>query len=141
MLKAGAAPLAVIGIMSQMTVTAHAQLSGWVPCPQFSNLSCAYFDIPLDYHNASAGNGQLLVVKANATAERKGTIFLNPGELAYNDDPGLSILFPNTPFAFAGGPGVSGLSSLATDAEALMNRTGGAYDFISWDPRGVGPYT
>lgn len=118
MLKAGAAPLAVIGIMSQMTVTAHAQLSGWVPCPQFSNLSCAYFDIPLDYHNASAGNGQLLVVKANATAERKGTIFLNPG-----------------------GPGVSGLSSLATDAEALMNRTGGAYDFISWDPRGVGPYT
>ncbi|KAI1785748.1 alpha/beta-hydrolase [Ganoderma leucocontextum] len=117
MLKSSAATLAVVGIAGQM-MTARAQLSEWAPCPQFSNMSCAYFDIPLDYHNASAGNGQLLVVKANATGERKGTIFLNPG-----------------------GPGVSGLSSLATDGEALMNRTGGAYDFISWDPRGVGPYT
>ncbi|KAM5533232.1 hypothetical protein V8D89_013097 [Ganoderma adspersum] len=118
MLKAGAAAaLAVVGLTGQM-MTVRAGLSGWAPCPQYGNLSCAYLDVPLDYHNTSAGNGQLLVVKANATGERKGTIFLNPG-----------------------GPGVSGLSSLATDGEALMNRTGGAYDFVSWDPRGVGPYT
>ena len=66
---------------SVMAVQAQSStLSQWSPCPQFANLSCAYFDIPLDYHNASAGNGQLLVVKANATGERKGTIFLNPGE-------------------------------------------------------------
>lgn len=93
MLKAGIAILlASLGLTGQ-TMTAHAALSEWAPCPQFSNLSCAYFNIPLDYHNASAGNGQLLVVKANATSERKGTIFLNPGELAYDDYPGQSISY------------------------------------------------
>ena len=40
-----------------------------------------------------------------------------------------------------GGPGVSGLTSLVENADSLLNRTGGAYDFVSWDPRGVGPYT
>ncbi|TBU61574.1 alpha/beta-hydrolase [Dichomitus squalens] len=120
MLKADWAAVAVFAFANSV-LTAQAQtsrLSKWAPCPQFADLSCAYFDVPLDYHNTSAGNGQLLVVKAPATGERKGTIFLNPG-----------------------GPGVSGLTSLSTDAEALMNRTGGAYDFVSWDPRGVGPYT
>ena len=69
--------------LASSVLAAQAQastLSQWAPCPQFANLSCAYFDIPLDYQNVSAGNGQLLVVKANATCERKGTIFLNPGE-------------------------------------------------------------
>ena len=85
MLKAGAAAtLAVVGLTGQM-MTVHAGLSEWAPCPQYGNLSCAYLDVPLDYHNASSGNGQLLVVKANATGERKGTIFLNPGELAYEN--------------------------------------------------------
>ena len=84
MLKAGAATLAVVGLTGQI-MTVHTGLSEWAPCPQYGNLSCAYLDVPLDYHNASSGNGQLLVVKANATGERKGTIFLNPGELAYEN--------------------------------------------------------
>ena len=82
MLKAGAAILAVVGLTGQM-MAARANMSGWAPCPQFGSLSCAYLDVPLDYHDTSAGHGQLLVVKANATGERKGTIFLNPGELAH----------------------------------------------------------
>ncbi|KAJ8489504.1 hypothetical protein ONZ51_g2891 [Trametes cubensis] len=93
----------------------------WEPCPEYpdAGLSCAYFDIPLDYYNASAGNGHLLVVKANATVgESKGTIFMNPG-----------------------GPGVSGLESLATDGPAMLNHSGGVYDIVSWDARGIGPYT
>ncbi|KAI0645974.1 alpha/beta-hydrolase [Trametes meyenii] len=104
---------------------AHAASSNlqWGACPEStlptSGLSCAYFDIPLDYHNASAGNGHLLVVKASAPlGESKGTIFMNPG-----------------------GPGVSGLESLATDGLALLNHSGGVYDIISWDTRGIGPYT
>ena len=73
----GFATLSISLIMAQAT---RSNLSEWFPCPQHANLSCAYFDIPLDYHNESAGNGQLLVVKANATAaQRQGTIFLNPG--------------------------------------------------------------
>ncbi|OSC97434.1 alpha/beta-hydrolase [Trametes coccinea BRFM310] len=93
----------------------------WGPCPESgpANLTCAYFSVPLDYHDISAGNGTLLVVKANATSgEPKGTIFMNPG-----------------------GPGVSGLTSLATDGPKLMNHSGGVYDIISWDARGIGPYT
>ncbi|KAI0779308.1 alpha/beta-hydrolase [Fomes fomentarius] len=110
-------------------MTSHAQSMptglDWFACPEHADLSCAYFDVPLDYHNSSAGNGHILVVKANATAaKKKGTVFLNPG---------LTVCI--------GGPGVSGLTSLVDDSEALMARSGGAYDFISWDPRGVGPYT
>ena len=81
-LRASATVLIPFALASSV-MAAQAQastLSQWAPCPQFANLSCAYFDIPLDYQNVSAGNGQLLVVKANATGERKGTIFLNPGE-------------------------------------------------------------
>ncbi|RPD53038.1 alpha/beta-hydrolase [Lentinus tigrinus ALCF2SS1-6] len=111
-----------LGIATHLVALTRAQLTGWFPCPDdqpHSNLSCAYFGVPLDYHNASAGNGHLLVVKANATSGgKKGTVFHNPG-----------------------GPGGSGLQALQTDAEALMNRTGGTYDIVSWDPRGVGPYT
>lgn len=66
-------------------MTSHAQSTptglGWFTCPEHADLSCAYFDVPLDYHNSSAGNGHILVVKANATAsEKKGTVFLNPGQ-------------------------------------------------------------
>ena len=67
------------------SVDSQIQTTGlqWGPCPEYpdAGLSCAYFNIPLDYHNASAGNGHILVVKANATVgESKGTIFMNPGE-------------------------------------------------------------
>lgn len=70
--------------MGYLATMCAAQSLEWFACPTDASLSCAYFDIPLDYHNASAGNGQLLVVKANATAaEKKGTIFLNPGRSNY----------------------------------------------------------
>ena len=72
-----------LGMATGIALTSAKLTSWFTPCPevpQDSGLSCAYFDIPLDYHNASAGNGQLLVVKANATSgEKKCTIFLNPG--------------------------------------------------------------
>ncbi len=40
----------------------------------------------------------------------------------------------------AGGPGASGLQDLGStlDASYLLNVTGGFYDIVSWDPRGVG---
>ena len=38
-----------------------------------------------------------------------------------------------------GGPGVSGLQNPDSNKSAfLLNRTGGDYDIVSWDPRGVG---
>ncbi|OBZ74761.1 hypothetical protein A0H81_05698 [Grifola frondosa] len=80
------------------------------------NLTCGFFEIPLDYHNSSAGNGRIFVVKMNATLERRGTLFTNPG-----------------------GPGGSGIDWVDSTGEELLNFTGGHYDIVSWDPRGVGP--
>lgn len=42
-----------------------------------------------------------------------------------------------------GGPGGSGLQTLSDEAESalLVEITGGFYDVVSWDPRGVGPLT
>ncbi|KAI0369591.1 alpha/beta-hydrolase [Pilatotrama ljubarskyi] len=94
----------------------------WSPCDptivQDPNLSCGSFEIPLDYHDPSAGYGRLAVAKANATGERRGSFFFNPG-----------------------GPGGSGIASLNAETQALLNLTGGNYDIVSWDPRGVGPLT
>ncbi|KAI0743131.1 TAP-like protein-domain-containing protein [Daedaleopsis nitida] len=92
----------------------------WGPCPVTvgSSLSCGFLEVPIDYHDPSAGNGRVAVVKANATGERLGTVFVNPG-----------------------GPGVSGVDSLAGIAPILFDYTGGGYDVVSWDPRGVGSST
>ncbi|KAI0743631.1 TAP-like protein-domain-containing protein [Daedaleopsis nitida] len=93
----------------------------WAPCdPSFVPfqtfpVDCAFFEIPLDYHDPSAGTGRLSLIKVNATGQRKGTLFMNPG-----------------------GPGVSGVSFIAGDGMMYLNKTGGNYDIVSWDPRGVG---
>ncbi|KAI0743630.1 alpha/beta-hydrolase [Daedaleopsis nitida] len=91
----------------------------WTPCDPKSVQSefpvdCAFFPIPLDYFNHSAGTGRLSLIKMNATGERKGTLFVNPG-----------------------GPGVPA-SEVAFLGLDYMTWTGGNYDIVSWDPRGVG---
>ncbi|KAI0369593.1 alpha/beta-hydrolase [Pilatotrama ljubarskyi] len=94
----------------------------WGPCDpaivQDPSVSCTFFEIPLDYHDPTAGYGRIAVAKANATGERRGSLFFNPG-----------------------GPGGSGLVSLNGNAQVLLNTTGRNYDIVSWDPRGVGPLT
>lgn len=63
--------------------TSPANVIQWGPCdPSIvpdPSLSCGFFEIPLDYHDLSAGKGRLAVIKANATGERRGTVFMNPG--------------------------------------------------------------
>ncbi|KAI0769270.1 TAP-like protein-domain-containing protein [Trametes elegans] len=95
----------------------------WGRCDQNlvvdSSLSCGFLEVPLDYHNTSAGNGRLALIKANATTDdRLGTMFYNPG-----------------------GPGVSGITALDAISPVLLNYTGGRYDIVSWDTRGVGTLT
>ncbi|EIW56310.1 alpha/beta-hydrolase [Trametes versicolor FP-101664 SS1] len=82
------------------------------------NVSCSFFEIPLDYHNSEAGTGRLAVAKVNATGERLGTVFFNPG-----------------------GPGASGLAAMNEASTLLLALTGGNYDIVSWDTRGVGTLT
>ncbi|KAI9058621.1 hypothetical protein FKP32DRAFT_1680355 [Trametes sanguinea] len=85
---------------------------------QDPSISCSFITVPLDYHDPRAGYGRIAVARINATSERLGTIFLNPG-----------------------GPGGSGLDALNTAAVELVALSGGHYDIVSWDPHGVGPLT
>ncbi|RDX49560.1 alpha/beta-hydrolase [Lentinus brumalis] len=83
-----------------------------------TSLSCGFLLVPLDYQDPSVGTARLAIVKANATGERRGSLFFNPG-----------------------GPGDSGIGSVNDNKELLLTVSGGVYDVISWDPRGVGNLT
>ena len=108
---------------SQVSIFARASPPiHWGPCNSSSITNpavlCGFFEIPLDYHDPEAGRGRLALAKLNATQERRGTVFFNPG-----------------------GPGGSGVDAVNDDGETLLEVTGGLYDIVSWDPRGVGALT
>ena len=87
----------------------------------------------MDYHDSSAGTARLAAVKYSTTAQRKlGTVFFNPG-----DPPHQLFSVPHS-FWFSGGPGQSGLKVIAAAGQLLSLCFQGAFDIISWDPRGVG---
>jgi pimeloyl-ACP methyl ester carboxylesterase len=88
----------------------------WTPCYDNKYIECATFEVPLDYKNAEAGEAQLAVIRYLATkTPRLGSIFTNPG-----------------------GPGGSGVGSISGGTgEYISKVTGGQYDIVSWDPRGV----
>ncbi|RPD63565.1 alpha/beta-hydrolase [Lentinus tigrinus ALCF2SS1-6] len=83
-----------------------------------TSLSCGFLNVPLDYQDPSVGNARLAMIKANATGERRGTVLFNPG-----------------------GPGEATFAVVNQYKELLLEVTGGAYDIVSWDPRGVGKLT
>ncbi|KAI4519163.1 alpha/beta-hydrolase [Schizophyllum commune Loenen D] len=99
----------------------------WFSCglldPQYSvddsqNITCGYYEVPLDYANETAGTTKLAVVKYPATEDRVGTLFVNPG-----------------------GPGNSGVAFIVEYGANLSAITGGNYDLVSWDPRGSDGFT
>jgi pimeloyl-ACP methyl ester carboxylesterase len=92
----------------------------WSPCISNSAFDCSTLTVPLEY--ASPNNGQFAhipLARLNATVpnyQREGPLLTNPG-----------------------GPGSSGIDFLLNGAgEGISTITGGFYDIISWDPRGVG---
>ncbi|CAE7136267.1 unnamed protein product [Rhizoctonia solani] len=99
--------------------TPHKSHISWAPCG--GNLTipreCGRFEVPLDYANKKAGKASLAVIRLNATVSpRLGTVLVNPG-----------------------GPGDGGVDwVLSDDMITILNGTGGQFDIISWDPRGVG---
>ncbi|KAM5541070.1 hypothetical protein V8D89_005381 [Ganoderma adspersum] len=116
-------PLLSLLTFSQVSIFTRASPTiNWGPCNSSSITNpaalCSFFEIPLDYHNPEAGTGRLALAKLNATQERRGSVFFNPG-----------------------GPGGSGLEALDANGETLLDVTGGLYDIVSWDPRGVGSLT
>ncbi|KAI0743110.1 Alpha/Beta hydrolase protein [Daedaleopsis nitida] len=108
--------------MHKLTTIALAASAGFAkPIRAAVTAQTTRVSVPLDYHDSSAGNGRIAVIKANATGERRGTFFFNPG-----------------------GPGGSGLQNLGPYPDfvtTLLKFTGGNYDVVSWDPRGVGAFS
>ncbi|KAL5044683.1 hypothetical protein BDW71DRAFT_215546 [Aspergillus fruticulosus] len=110
-----ASALQIVSTLATPTSPLH-----WTPCPSNSALDCTTLTAPLEY--ADPHNGQLATIPLARYAatvpasQRKGTLLTNPG-----------------------GPGSSGIDFLSNGAgSGISNITGGYYDIVSWDPRGVG---
>uniref|UniRef100_D8QKA5 Peptidase S33 tripeptidyl aminopeptidase-like C-terminal domain-containing protein n=1 Tax=Schizophyllum commune (strain H4-8 / FGSC 9210) TaxID=578458 RepID=D8QKA5_SCHCM len=87
------------------------------------SITCGFFEVPMDYGDASVGTAKLAVARYPAQGERKGTVFVNPG------GPGGS----GVAFVLGSGPDLAAMVGGGYDA-----MVGGGYDVVSWDPRGVG---
>jgi pimeloyl-ACP methyl ester carboxylesterase len=84
----------------------------WRPCD--AGYQCATVTVPLDHDQPAGPTIDLALIRLEATGERRGSIFVNPG-----------------------GPGASGVGyvkqGFRLDADTMA-----AYDLVGFDPRGVG---
>ena len=74
-------------VLPTSSVLLNTSKVSWGNCASFgvnstdSNFQCGFLEVPMDYHDSSAGTAHLAVVKYAATAsEKKGTVFFNPGD-------------------------------------------------------------
>ncbi|TCC64227.1 alpha/beta fold hydrolase [Kribbella pittospori] len=100
--------------------TAEASID-WTTCAnpglQDAGAECALVPVPLDYAKPGGATIRIAVSRIKHTvpdAQAQGVMLVNPG-----------------------GPGGSGLA-LSTLGQAVPNGAGGYYDWIGFDPRGVG---
>lgn len=96
----------------------------WADCPASWGLKkpiqCGHVTVPVDYAHPHGRTVKLAVDRARSTGgkgERQGSLVYNPG-----------------------GPGGSGMSfpTRVTEKAPLWKKTSRAYDFVGFDPRGVG---
>ncbi|MGY5123209.1 alpha/beta hydrolase [Streptomyces nigrescens] len=95
----------------------------WRPCAEPGGLTgqeCARLPVPLDYRDPDGPQLSLAVtrVRSERPAARRGTLLVIPS-----------------------GPGGSGVHRLETKGPALRKAMAGAYDLVSFDPRGTGGST
>ncbi|GAA3090752.1 alpha/beta hydrolase [Streptomyces roseofulvus] len=96
----------------------------WGECPAavkpVEGQRCAGLSVPLDHADPNGPRIELAVSRLASTRPeaRRGTLLVIPG-----------------------GPGSSGVQRLAQKGAALAKETGGAYDLVAFDPRGVGGST
>ncbi|MCC3776029.1 alpha/beta hydrolase [Streptomyces sp. UNOB3_S3] len=98
---------------------AAAPALGWKPCADAPARECADLSVPVDYRDPSGPQARLAVsrLRTDHPEARRGTLLLIPG-----------------------GPGGSGFDLLEQKGEAMREKTGGAYDIVSFDPRGTGTH-
>ncbi|MCB5908983.1 alpha/beta hydrolase [Streptomyces pinistramenti] len=108
------------------TAAARAAAQGidWQDCPADWGLKtpiqCGYVTVPVDYAKPNGRTIKIAVDRARNTGgakQRQGSLLYNPG-----------------------GPGGSGMRfpTRSTGQSALWKKTAAAYDFVGFDPRGVG---
>ncbi|MGW1197282.1 alpha/beta hydrolase [Streptomyces sp. NPDC002536] len=116
--------LSAAAIAATLTAPAHATASApslsWHPCDGASAgdaRECATLPVPLDYRKPNSEQLHLAVtrLRTDHPSHRRGTLLL-----------------------IAGGPGGSGVGMVKNRAEQVRKETGGAYDIVGLDPRGVG---
>ena len=86
----------------------------WSDCGD--GFQCADVPVPLDYDRPSDGTITLALLRLPAAdpAQRKGSLFVNPG-----------------------GPGGSGVDAVRSGGKAYPQELRNAYDLVGFDPRGV----
>lgn len=119
-----------VGAVPQGLERFYGQSLSWGSCTPFATtprdkkaydnpgLQCAYLNVPLDYANPNGRVIKLGLLRRPASdpAHRIGSLVINPG-----------------------GPGGSGMSTAASLAEEITNNDiGRRFDFVGFDPRGVG---
>ncbi|TRM59951.1 TAP-like protein-domain-containing protein [Schizophyllum amplum] len=128
LLTGGVTAITAFSLPLRSEVIEHDAEIDWFSCgdldPQYSygdelNITCGYYNVPLDWADDSVGTASLAVVLYPATKDRRGTMFANPG-----------------------GPGGSGVEYILEFGPNISSKViGGHYDIVSWDPRGAGHTT
>lgn len=87
----------------------------WTDCEPGDSApyECATLEVPLDWAEPDGAQIDLVVIRAEASGQRVGTLLTNPG-----------------------GPGASGVDFL--QGNPLGEELNSHFDVVSWDPRGVG---
>jgi pimeloyl-ACP methyl ester carboxylesterase len=120
---AGVVPIAVAAPAAPAAPSRTVSTIGWGPCEdpglQDAGAQCALVPVPLDYARPDGAQIKIAVSRIKHTvpdAQAQGVMLIN-----------------------AGGPGVAGLANqLSTFGQRVPNGAGGYYDWIGFDPRGVG---
>ncbi|MEV4926240.1 alpha/beta hydrolase [Streptomyces roseoverticillatus] len=105
---------------AQAAAPASSPTLKWHPCTAEGSApgsECATLPVPLDYRKPSGPTVDIAVsrLRSDRPQARRGALVLIPG-----------------------GPGGSGVRELAQQGEKVRSATKGAYDVVSFDPRGVG---
>ncbi|MEW2313484.1 alpha/beta fold hydrolase [Streptomyces sp. NPDC006864] len=115
---------------AQTAVTQNAGTLAWAPCtendpvlgPMLKGLDCGTLEVPLDYDDPSGQKIKLALTRAKHTvaeADYQGVVILNRGQ-------------------WPGGIGRDLPTRYAKGTTGLASDVGSAYDWIGFDPRGVG---
>lgn len=90
----------------------------WGDCPAegFAGFECGTLTVPLDWDDlANPANAEIALAVKRATGKSRGYLTFNPG-----------------------GPGESGLASASAIWGELPGKVQRAFDWVAWDPRGIG---